>query len=522
MRRSRTALTLFLSALAASLQFAGWANVQTGMAIEPPTTRLCSHPTSFDCFAGAPGVHRAAAGLGSCWAMDTCHPDYDCYGDYGADCYHGPLHSTVTREPVLRDAEPIEEYVYGDQGPSLTPAGCESQWDCDECDGYVAHPVIHKENLSDLAADPRHSTGQHDLMDLNAQNDGLSPSYDDCACDLPADESCELSHRLQCTQSYGCYEDGELYDDDHYSCSDWYGGTGCRTCHPLHEPSDLPVAETELHVAKPAPAKYGYEYDYGDDYGDGYNYSSRSYSYGDYESDYAYDDYSAPYASRAYVAPAFTNGAMIEPADLPVGEHYLGDLPPGEELTDDLPAGEDIEDDLPPGELTDDLPPAEPANDLPPAELQGEDGLNEDWFCSDLPPCEDISDLPPGEFCTSHPASLSRTEYRNEYESRYSNWSTCEYNGEYNVECYGDYGDYSHCDGVCHSASVHSVATDYSAQAEAAGSSLRPLLRTASWLLNEMGEALKGLSQSCDQIVGEEEVIESEEEPADYETWDID
>src|SRR5688572_21075952 len=126
MRRSRTALTLFLSALAASLQFAGWANVQTGLAIEPPTTRLCSNPLS-DCFAGGPGVHRAAAGLGQCWALDTCHPDYDCYGDYGADCYHGPLHPVVSREPVLRDAEPIDEYVYG----------CESDWDCDECDGYV-------------------------------------------------------------------------------------------------------------------------------------------------------------------------------------------------------------------------------------------------------------------------------------------------------------------------------------------------------------------------------------------------
>ncbi len=413
MRRSRAALTLFLGALATALQSAGFVGVQPGLATEPLPVRLCCAPGSIvDCYAGAPG------GFADDWYLDTYDRGYQCDARHGANCYDGKGSSA--------SPSALNEYDYG----------CD--WDCGLGRGGerpLAGPRIHLEDISHLASDSRHSTGQEDVLRINRENEGLqaaSLSTGDHPRDLPRGEAYYFSSVSSRTSS------GFDYDDVYHGnagYSDCYGAWDAHYegCEP-EEPSDLPPGETVLHVARQPAYSDDYDYDYAYDYGD--------------DDAYVYDEYGTPYAANARpVFHSFVAGTSLEPGDLPPGEQFVGDLPPGETLTDDLPPGEDIVDDMPPGESFDDLPPAETGSTAPA------------W--------------------NTHGTGSYDYHYENDYDYGCG--------GEYDVHSYGDYGD---CD-AWHNRSAAQKAT---------GTSLRPLLRTASWVLSHMAEALLGLSKSCDQL----------------------
>ncbi len=468
MRRSRAALSLFLGALAAALQTAGLADVPQSLATEP--TAACR---PVDCYAEAPKmpVVRSVA-FAEDWYLDTCRPEYDCYGAHGADCYNGPV-AASRHEPVLLDAQPINDYEYG------------YQWDCecycdDPCDVYLCTPRVHLEDVSPLAADARHSTGQEDVFRINRENEGLqaaSLSEGNYPHDLPAGEMFYVA-RVAPGRISSSFDADDLY----HGCAD-YGYSDCRSawyCDEYasdcrqDEPSDLPARETLLHVAQtPAiPSIEGY-----DDYEYGYDYSQ--YGPGT-EDSYAYDDYSEAYSNEGY-----TSAASSHPSDLPAGEVLTDDLPPGENVFDDMPPGE-LTDDLPPAEdAANDLPPGESTDDLPASEFSGYELPAQEVLSADLPAGEDISDLPPAEIDGAMPSHLSREAYRNEYE--------CDYGYHSNYEC----NDEHSCHGATHAVSQPPIEA---ATPDDAASSLRPVLRTASWMLNQFAEALLGLSRSVDQI----------------------
>jgi hypothetical protein len=375
------------------------------------------------------------------------------------------------------------------------------------------------------------------VLRLNRENEGLQAaalSTGDHPHDLPAGESFYIT-RIASLRVGSSFDEADCYgawDCDEYSHYD--DEPACT----LDEPEDLPPGETELHVAGKASREHYYNYDYESEYGYDYAaYGDESYAYDDYIETYAeparaaepaftaatgvepadlpageqvsvdlpetddpgaeehrynayrynddydydysylYDEYAEPYASNAS-QPAFTGGSGVEPDDLPAGEQVGVDLPAAEVLTDDLPIGED---------LHDDLPPAEPADaDLPESEFGGDDVPAHEVISNDLPAGEDISDLPPAE--VEGPANLSRSAYRNDYEYEYDYNYQCDCN--YDVESYGDYA----------SKSATPVTADYSGASAADLESLRPVLRTASWMLNQVGEALLGLSRSMSDM----------------------
>src|SRR5687767_7698298 len=144
MRRSRAALTLFLGALAAALQTAGLAEVQQEQAAKPVAKR-----EPINCYADAPGAPAVRpVAFAEDWYLDGSS-GYECFGPHGVDCYNGPVVHQAQHEPVLLDAQPIDEYEYA------------YEWECEaccdeDCYAYLASPRVHLEDLSHLAADPRH------------------------------------------------------------------------------------------------------------------------------------------------------------------------------------------------------------------------------------------------------------------------------------------------------------------------------------------------------------------------------
>jgi hypothetical protein len=160
----------------------------------------------------------------------------------------------------------------------------------------------------------------------------------------------------------------------------------------------------------------------------------------DYEYDYSYD-YSDEdgYVYDAYSTPYAANARAALPSFMAASLVEPHDLPLGEQFIGDLPPGEVLYDDLPAGEdIVDDMPPPETGATAP--------AVNDGIY----------------------------GRYTPDYDHG------CDYDYDYNVQSYGDY--------PCRAS-----------QADA-GQSLRPLLRTASWLLNHMGEMLMGLSKSCEQM----------------------
>lgn len=508
MRRSRAALSLFLGALAAALQTAGRADVPPARVSEPVAVHR-----PVDCYADAPhGLKVRPVAFAEDWYLDHGQPD-GCYGD---DCYQGSPSSAADHEPTLYDAYPIDEYQYGHEpdGGDACDAGDNYDYsDCDYCDSYLACPQVHLEDLSHLATDPRHSVGRDEALRLNRENEGLqaaSLSTGHHPHDLPAGETFYVA-RLSIGRTGSSFDENDqpssVSDYDYSDCYAAGHDSDVAVSCPEDEPVDLPVDESDIHmVQQPAlvvtlPAhsdeyEYGYDdadYNSGDDdeacddeacnnepcdneacdnepcddeaCGDDYN-------YGD---DYTYDEYAEPYADMA--------SPQTQPAPLPVviedgGEFYSD--PESEDVADDLPSGEYIFDDLPPGEMLDDMPPAEPAaNDLPEGGLDGYDYPSHEVISSDLPAAEEVNDLPPGEEPSAQPAA--RDAYRNEYEYEY----------DYNYQCDCDEYLPPHCK-PAENADCSAKPVD--------ANSLRPVLRTASWVLNQMGEALVGLSKSVDQL----------------------
>src|SRR5262245_50157372 len=176
MRRSRAALTLFLGSLAMALQSVGFVSVQPGMATEPVTRLCCTKGAPVDCYAGAPDSFDEE------WYLETCKPDYECYGCGGADC----LHETSAKPAVKTSGRPVNDYC------------CE--WECEiGCEGehQVVAPRVHLEDISYLAFDLRHSSGQEEVVRMNRENEGLqaaSLSTGDLPRDLPAGEAFYVWH----------------------------------------------------------------------------------------------------------------------------------------------------------------------------------------------------------------------------------------------------------------------------------------------------------------------------------------
>ena len=144
-----------------------------------------------------------------------------------------------------------------------------------------------------------------------------------------------------------------------------------------------------------------------------------------------------------------------------------------------MPEGEDSFD-LPAGEVSIYVLPEAQDGD---AEVPGHEVI-----AADLPEGEDISDLPPAEPLHGGESSLSRDDYRNDYEYGYDYSYQCDCD-EY--QCYGDRGM------MVSSRTAQPVVYD--------GRTLRPVLRTASWMLSQMADALSGLSQSMQQIAAEQQ-----------------
>jgi hypothetical protein len=385
MKRSRASLMMFLMTICCALHVVGWSNSRAATTDVRPLKRLCTANWSplGDCRADAASSVATLAANGNIdlidsGQLDACHPEalhcsYQSSIDYqpGVDCY-GAATASASHEV---DSPPIEEYVYGELATQTAPDvaieadqtdcyceyGCPDEFDC----GLVYVPKVYLEDLSQLASDPRHSTGLQLAVDINAANDGLAEARHSVVRQSIAPR---IAANVGANYDYGD-SSGECYEED---CSDDRLAHDladlCGAGHCLAQTSDeAPVVSLDeepldLPPTEPAavdPAEYGYdnEYNYEDDYSynaaDEYNYEN-DYSYG-YEDDYSYaatsEQEAAPADDYGYVDDygygytddeEYAYDASQEPGDLPPAEQVIDDLPPGEALTDDVPAGETV------------------------------------------------------------------------------------------------------------------------------------------------------------------------------------
>lgn len=668
MKRSRTALTLFLAMLAAALQTVGVANVHRATAGDRrqcPEACTRSGAPLHDCYAQAPaGTHTlccyddnryeddynydedygyqddytseakntyrceaAAEGAG-----DHCHAQQPCGRDayVGSKCFDGQdpcLQSYLANDREL-PAYPIEEYVYGDaSNHDAVPTTCRFNacdrceegdygYACDEFDCCLESCRLHREDLTRLADDSRHSSGCQQAIEINQDNDGLAEQND-----LPPSED------LNASQFTADSNSGYDYDDNYHRGWDFDSAVEDHRAHTSHEeehhctrapgclwsgsrhsslavaigddvPFDLPPAEAAPVATAPVAVQSSSDYGY-DSYDD-YNYEYGGEGYrSDYSaSDYGYDEEpgtteSSPATAGAdhanFGADYWNDESAFQVNDLPPGEALDDDLPPAESHADDFPPAESIEDDFPPAEsIDDDLPPAEAvSDDLPPAEAVIEDDLPAGNDSPAASPRAEVypDDFYEGEFYSNHsdcdalhrnhanvechevqPAVKPQSEV---YDSGYEDDSNYEYNyddsnynegssdesnsDEGNSDEGNDYSDdYGYRDEVEYKSYTDYRASDdlgsagmsddeaswgvgqsddesFYAEAPYAAPAdtdvLRPLLRSASWLLGQMGQTLLDLSKSVEDLAAPAPASETVEadpvqtEPETYSPW---
>ena len=508
MKRSRAALIFFLGSFAVALQTVGLANAARGpAAVCRPVHRVCRTPYSGDCFAGAPAVVATSSDSSqpAASSADACHPDrlaHDLDGS-GYDCFGNPGSILVSQREQV--ALPIDEYIYGpqvveaDDSYDVCEDECfdDSDYACGDYDCYLDHcglarePKIHREDMSHLAADPRHSTGSQQALAINDRNDGLldsEPADVSLAADLPP---------------------GEHLIDDLPVGEDLAGDL------PPGEQlvGDLPPGEDLSPIGWPerVAARRDYDAELNDSSDDdvyGYELESRSAE-------------STPGAdATAFGAPGLdADETELEAAGLPPAEYPIDDMPAGEHLeaidADRQAAGVDADYNV---ESYGDYADADAAYGEEATTSGAAAGDEEQNAAANDSGYEDSGYEDSGY-------EYGDYDYGNEYDYEDS------YSGGY-ADDYRDTADFSDVDelgggidgdnwnadglseesfdcGLSPLPASDAAGAQY-AMAAATRQSLRPVLESTSWFLGQVGEAFLSLSKSVAEMAEPTATVEHE------------
>ena len=503
MKRSRAALTFFLGSFAVALQTVGFANAARGPAAAcPPVHRVCRTPYAGDCFAGAPTLASSPVSAAPVEEpqADACHPDRlagDLDGS-GYDCFGNPGSILVSRREQV--ALPIDEYTYG---PQVVEADdrydvCEDEcfddtdYTCGDYDCYLDHcglarqPKIHREDISHLAADPRHSTGSQQALAINDRNDGLldsTPGEVSLAADLPPAE--HLIDDLPVGEDLA----GDLPPGEHLV-------------------GVLPPGEilSPLGGSDRVAARHDYDAELNDSSDDDvYGYDAYGYEHPSWEEE------ATPGAdATAFGAPGLdADETELEAAGLPPAEYPIDDMPAGEHLeaidADRQAAGFDADYNV---ESYGDYADREPA--------YGEDGATRDEAYGDEEESAAAGDngYENGGYQNGgYQYGDYDYGYENEYEDAYGSRYEDDYRDTADFSDVDELGggidgDNWNADGLCEESfdcglsplSAGDAAGAEYAMAAATRQSLRPVLASTSWFLGQLGEALLSLSKSVAEL----------------------
>jgi hypothetical protein len=545
MKRSRVALSLFMGTFALALQTVGLANGPLE-GPEGPVRRASACPWEpiGQEFAGVP--YRSDY-------PNLPADEYECADDDWCSKEQAPFRAApVATCPMLieasqQPAQPIHEYEYGALaadvpcdvsyryedhcGANYFHTYCDDSFDdysYGDCDPYdychegYCRASCHAEAAA--AATAGYDAGLETAWRINLENEGLSAaamSTGSPSRDLPPGESrfaeagddADLfgyDYQYECL--YGAHSDDlppaepaegrwAFADEDDYN----YAESAYQHADdlPPAEPLDNPAS---LTAASPKPS-YSYDNGYGDE--DEYGYS-----------EYGYDE---PWAADAH------------PHDLPPADSSIGAAAPRPTYADDAFADEygygyawDGHDAHP-----HDLPPADSIGTATskPSHYDYDDadeyGYDYAWDGDDGHP----HDLPPADASvgvTSPVQTHGDYEYCPDYENYVYGESGYgedghaldlpqaeDFAGHAGHDPYAK-GGFDGCPQYRRNEDSHYTGPVTDAEADAAGSVVRPLLRSAAWALSEMSDALLDLSRSLDAMA---EPSVAEQAPAPPMPW---